>query len=127
MHFETLFKIFRKQGSRSSVAFYARADCKSTGCMKFTLDACSTPARACIPSLERTVNTCKVLDTRISHSSVTFPARADCMNSECTLERGVPRSSMDPKSGISRLILKHKTQLLKLQTQFFWTNFLENT
>ena len=84
-------------------------------------------ARACIPSFERTVNTCKVLDIRISCSSITLLARADCMNLECTLEREVPRSSVDPKFGISRFVSKLETQHLKHQIRCFWANFLENT
>ena len=84
-------------------------------------------ARACIPSLERTVNIWKVLDTRISCSSVSFPARAGRMYSECTLEREVLRSSVGPKSGISRLNLQAQIQHLKHQIRFFWANFLKNT
>ena len=84
-------------------------------------------ARACIPPLERTVNTCKVLDTCISRSSVTFPPQADCMNTGCTLERGVPRSSVSPNSGKFRFEPHAQNQLLKNQIRSSWANFLENT
>ena len=82
-------------------------------------------ARAYIPSLKWTINTCKVLDTRISRSSVTLLARADYMNLECMLEREVPRSSMDPKSGISKFVSKHETQHSTHQNSTSWAHFLE--
>ena len=112
---------------RSSVTFPARADYKSTGCMKFTLDGCSSSARACIPSLDRTVSTCKVLDARISHSSSTYLARVDCMNTRLTLERRTLRSSVSPKSRISRFEPQAQNSTLNHQIRSFWANFLENT
>ena len=84
-------------------------------------------ARACIPLLERTLNTCKVLDTRISRSGVTFPARADCMNSVGTLERGILRSSVSPKSKNSRFEPQAQDSILMHQNRSSWANFLENT
>ena len=73
-----------------------------------------TLARAQITSLERTAN-------HMNFWAYAFHARAwlstlerKCMYSECTLEREALRSSVDPKFGIFRLILKHKIQLLKL-------------
>ena len=49
MYFKTLFKIFRKQGSRSSVASYARADMQT----KDPRSSVTFPARAGRPKLEK--------------------------------------------------------------------------
>ena len=126
MYFKTLFKIFRKQGCRSSVAFYARADmqtkdlrssvtflaradCKSTGYMKFTLDGRSTPARA--------------WDTS-PRSSVHSLARADCKHMQSTgythftLERYFPGSS-----GLHELIVYARVWSLTLERGSKFWNF----
>ena len=80
---------------------------KSAGCMKFTLDGRSIPARAWNTS---------------PRSSVHFPARADCKHMQSTrythflLERYFPRSSVSSKSGISRF--EPQAQILTLKHQF---------
>ena len=151
MHFKTLFKICWNRGPRSSVTFYARADMqtmklrssmtsfaragcklmKSTGCMIFTLDGRSTSARAWDSDPRSSVNSlaradCKtheLLGICISHSSVTFYARAEVHVLRVyarawspPLERGseIRNFQIDPQA---------QTQLLKLQIWFFWANF----
>ena len=128
MYFKNIFRIFRKQRSRSSghankslrssVNFPARADCKSTGCVKITLDGRSTPARACATSPRLSVQT---------------PARADCKHNKSAgytnfpLERQLPCLSGSPKSRIPRFELQAQNQVLMHQIRSSWANILENT
>ena len=84
-----------------------------------------TLARARIPSLERTAKH-MIFWTYAYHVRL-WPSTLErkCMYSECMLELEVLYSSVDRKFGISRLILKHQTQPLKLQTRFFWAKTWE--
>ena len=108
---------------------------KSARCMSFTLDGRSTYARAwdseprsSVDSLARAdCKTQELLDICISRSSIDFHARAECTYSEFTLERKVPRSSVDQISGNSRFDHQAQFRPLKHQTQFFGPKTLENT
>ena len=98
MHFKTFFRIFRKLGSRSSVAFYARADMQNKGAPLERDFRCSSELQA----------TVKILDAQKSRSTgarstlereTQVLARADCKHMQSTgytyftLERHFPRLS----------------------------------
>ena len=145
MYFKTLFKICWKQQSHSSVDFPTRAwlpslertanSWKSTGCTFFMLDWRSTHDRAWDSDSRSSADylaraNCKtheLLGICISRSSVTSYARAEVHVLRVYARAWSPPLEHGSKSGISRLIRKHKTQPLKLQTRSFWGNFLENT